>query len=77
MIITLTLFLTDSVACEQAEVVKFLVRLIGMVLKNPKARNRGENAYGFVLMELGLELITEEDLSGAGVKDKGVEKKIR
>ncbi len=50
MIITLTLFLTDSVACEQAEVVKFLVRLIGMVLKNPKARNRGENAYGFVLM---------------------------
>ena len=45
---------------DRTGVVKFLVRLIGLLLKDPKARNKVENVYGVVLMELGLGLITFE-----------------
>ena len=40
--------------------IRFLVGVLGRFLKDPKARNKVENAYGVMLIEMGLELITFE-----------------
>lgn len=39
---------------------QFLARLLSKFLKNPSTRNKVENYYGTLLIELGIDLITIE-----------------